>query len=76
MSRLCGTKDQLQPTRKEFISDSHFFRVTFRSNDIYDGLGFSAIYQFRKVEGLCLSDYSLRTEVCLYGYTTVKWTKN
>lgn len=49
MARLCGTKEEHQ--KKEVKSDGNFFRVTFKSNDVYDATGFQAFYQFRKYEG-------------------------
>ncbi len=50
MSRLCGQKMEQQ--KKEEHSDGNFFRVTFKSNDIYDATGFEAFYQFRKYDGM------------------------
>jgi len=50
MSRFCGTKDS-ESAKKAVNSDSNFFRVTFKSNAVYDATGFEAFYQFRKVEG-------------------------
>ena len=51
MKRLCGAKDQ------HFISSVHsdgsFFRVTFRSNDVYETTGFQAAYQFTTFQGQC-----------------------
>ena len=49
MSRFCGQKMEQQ--KKEVHSDGNFFRVTFKSNDIYDATGFESFYQFRKYEG-------------------------
>ena len=49
MSRYCGTKEET--SKKVVQSDNNFFRVTFKSNDVYDALGFEAFYQFRKYEG-------------------------
>ncbi|XP_075751159.1 suppressor of lurcher protein 1-like [Rhipicephalus microplus] len=40
--RHCGN---LRPTKIE--SDADFFRVSFKSNDKFDGTGFEAFYQFR-----------------------------
>jgi hypothetical protein len=40
--RKCGS--ERQPFR--LISDSYFFRVTFRSNDKFDGGGFYATFHF------------------------------
>ncbi|ESO13111.1 hypothetical protein HELRODRAFT_188109 [Helobdella robusta] len=47
MDRLCGT--DVVSKRKEISSDGNFFRVTFKSDDVYDGEGFEAAYQFRKI---------------------------
>lgn len=44
--RHCGNK---KPETIE--SDGDFFRITFKSNDRFDGTGFQAFYQFRGVEG-------------------------
>ncbi len=49
MSRFCGTKEE--HVKKTVNSDGNFFRVTFKSNDVYDATGFEAFYQFRKVIG-------------------------
>ena len=49
MDRYCGTSEAYQ--RKEIGSDGTFFRVAFKSNDIYDATGFSAFYQFRPIHG-------------------------
>ena len=48
MPRYCGKK-QGEPTEQ---SDGAFFRVTFRSNHIYDAQGFKAVYAFHKGESL------------------------
>ena len=49
MKRWCGHKEQ------HFVSTVHsdgsFFRVTFRSNDIYEAIGFEAFYQFTTFQG-------------------------
>lgn len=42
MPRSCGVK---KPTK--ISSDGEFFRITFKSNDKFDGTGFEAFYQFR-----------------------------
>ena len=44
MPRYCG---QLKDLSME--SDGPFFRVTFKSNDRFDGTGFFALYQFTPV---------------------------
>ncbi len=46
LSRHCGLK---QP--KTVDSEGDFYRVTFKSNDRFDGTGFEAFYQFRSQEG-------------------------
>ena len=46
MPRLCGTGVPL----RTFRSDASFFRVSFHSNDVYDGHGFQATYQFRDAD--------------------------
>ena len=38
--------------KKVLTSDGSFFRVTFRSNHVYDATGFEAFYQFRQIEGI------------------------
>ncbi|XP_054163934.1 bone morphogenetic protein 1-like [Oppia nitens] len=45
LSRHCGLK---QP--KTVDSEGDFFRVTFKTNDRFDGTGFEAFYQFRSQE--------------------------
>ncbi|CAG2162393.1 unnamed protein product [Oppiella nova] len=45
LSRHCGLK---QPKTVE--SEGDFFRVTFKTNDRFDGTGFEAFYQFRSQE--------------------------
>jgi len=49
MKRFCGEKHQ------HFVStvssDGSFFRVTFRSNDVFEATGFEAFYQFRTFQG-------------------------
>ena len=46
MKRLCAAKQQ------HFVnSDGSFFRVTFRSNHIFEATGFDAFYQFRTFNG-------------------------
>lgn len=42
LPRHCGTK---KPDKID--SDGDFFRITFKSNDKFDGTGFEAFYQFR-----------------------------
>ncbi|BFZ09778.1 hypothetical protein BsWGS_12817 [Bradybaena similaris] len=44
MTRLCG---QSPKEGRVIWSDGPFFRVTFKSNDIYDSTGFKATYKFR-----------------------------
>ena len=46
MPRYCG---QLKDVTSPMESDGPFFRVTFKSNDRFDGTGFFAIYQFTPV---------------------------
>ena len=48
MYRFCGTEEENQ--KKTVHSDGNFFRVTFKSNDVYDATGFEAFYQFMKQE--------------------------
>ena len=61
MYRFCGTEEENQ--KKTVHSDGNFFRVTFKSNDIYDATGFEAFYQFMKQEegeGMLLLSVGLR----------------
>ena len=44
--RHCGVKKP-----KVFESDGDFFRVTFKSNDKFDGTGFEAQYHFKPFIG-------------------------
>jgi hypothetical protein len=43
--RLCS--QQPNHTQHKIESDGAFFRVTFKSNHKFDGIGFDAFYQFR-----------------------------
>ena len=56
MTRFCGTRED-DKTKKEVKSDGNFFRVTFKSNDVYDSTGFEAFYQFRKYEGKHITSF-------------------
>ena len=49
MDRLCGSEDKHK--EKEIKSDGGFFRVTFKSNDVYDAIGFKAQYYFTTYQG-------------------------
>ena len=55
MYRSCGTMsmNHPDPQMKTVNSDGNFFRVTFKSNDVYDATGFEGFYQFRKYIGKC-----------------------
>ena len=44
--RHCGLKKP-----KIIESEGDFFRVTFKSNDRFDGTGFEAFFQFRNPKG-------------------------
>ncbi|KAH9505042.1 suppressor of los1-1 [Bulinus truncatus] len=44
MTRLCGSAPA---EKREIWSDGPFFRVIFKSNEMYDSTGFQAIYQFK-----------------------------
>ena len=46
---LCGNnRDPLiSPRMTTVTSDGNFFRVTFKSNDVYDATGFNATYVFK-----------------------------
>ncbi|CAL1541363.1 unnamed protein product [Lymnaea stagnalis] len=44
MTRLCG---QPPAEKREIWSDGPFFRVIFKSNEMYDSTGFQAYYQFK-----------------------------
>lgn len=52
--RLCG--ENVAPVA--FRSESNFYRVTFRSNEIWDQTGFTADYEFRSASGANRRDYS------------------
>lgn len=67
MPKLCNVNsNDLRP----FVSDGSFFRVTFKSNEFYDGIGFDAFYQFQQKQGqlLQLPDSRFRRQAIL-GYT-------
>ena len=49
MSPLCGNHVMTGTTFA--ISDGNFFRVSFKSNDVFDAVGFNAQYEFREFEG-------------------------
>lgn len=61
MKRLCGSDHQQIVVH----SDGSFFRVTFRSNDVYESTGFKAAYQFRAIEGTRHSLLLSQTQNCL-----------
>jgi len=50
MTRLCGPKSV--DVKNDILSDGNFFRVTFKSNDRYDALGFNAFYKFISIGGM------------------------
>ena len=50
MKRACGAQS-VGPVG----SDSSFFRVTFRSNDVFELTGFEASYQFTAFAGVTFS---------------------
>ncbi|KAK2141303.1 hypothetical protein LSH36_1123g00051 [Paralvinella palmiformis] len=58
MSRFCGIREG--ESKKKVHSDGPFFRVLFKSNDMYDAQGFEAFYQFVKVRG---KDFGIKTGV-------------
>ena len=66
MPRFCGKK-QGKPTLQ---SDGAFFRVTFRSNHVYDAQGFRAVYVFHKGKSklaiFCLCNCYKTSQICLY----------
>lgn len=41
--RYCGST---RPPRNVIVSESNYFRMQFLTNDIFDGTGFYAHYQF------------------------------
>jgi len=49
MSPLCGP--QVPPGSELVVSDGHFFRLSFKSNDVFDAVGFHACYEFVVYEG-------------------------
>jgi len=49
MSPLCGSHVMTGSTF--VVSDGNFFRVSFKSNDVYDAVGFNAYYEFRQFKG-------------------------
>lgn len=61
LGRMCG-KDWQQRNDRTFMSDNNFFRVTFKSNNVYDATGFSAFYQFRSNDNgqLCTCSFVLQ----------------
>ena len=58
MERFCGQEAK----KKKIISDNYYFRVTFKSNHIYDGYGFQAYYQFKSYGELSVGMY-----IAIYG---------
>ena len=60
MDRYCGTMEDSR--RKTVKSDGNFFRVTFKSNNVYDATGFEAFYQFRKYHGAFFT-FSLNSDL-------------
>ena len=51
MSRFCGESEYIKRAR----SDGSFFRVTFKSNAMYDATGFEASFDFQRYEGGSIS---------------------
>ena len=49
MSPLCGNHVTTGSTL--VVSDGNFFRVSFKSNDVFDAIGFDAYFEFRQFEG-------------------------
>src|SRR6218665_3875618 len=54
MTRMCGSSKDNRP--QSFISDGNFFRVTFKTNDLYDASGFNAMYHFRHTDDISKHD--------------------
>lgn len=48
LARFCGTRS---PVNEMIESERDFFRMVFHSNAMFDGTGFSALYQFTKQQG-------------------------
>jgi len=70
MRRMCGKKS---PNRRAAVtSDGSFFRVTFKSNDAYDAIGFEAFYQFHKYVGLLLYFAIVYTYCCYPEYYVIE----
>ena len=63
MSPLCGTA--VITGRTVEISDGNFFRVSFKSNDVFDATGFSAYYEFRQFQGKNEPFIDIRLRPCL-----------
>jgi len=54
--RMCGRNAQYTDV-EQFRSDSSSLYVEFRSNDVFDGTGFEATYQFYSpVQGTTITD--------------------
>jgi len=51
MTPLCGNEQEVMTGSTIVVSDGNFFRVSFKSNDRHDAIGFSAYYEFRQSEG-------------------------
>ena len=47
--RFCGVWEKGKT--KSFTSEGSYYRVTFHSNEVYDAMGFSATYEFKKKDG-------------------------
>ena len=60
MPRFCGQKN---PDQTSVTSDAAFFRVTFRSNQIYESKGFKGLYTFKLGTNI---DYMCYCELYLF----------
>ena len=67
MNRYCGSKEDAP--KKKVESDGSFFRVTFKSNDVYDAVGFEAFFQFKKPETEPIGSYHFLSHI-IYGFDT------
>uniref|UniRef100_A0A915PJW0 CUB domain-containing protein n=1 Tax=Setaria digitata TaxID=48799 RepID=A0A915PJW0_9BILA len=67
--RYCG---QVCP-RDSIISESNYFRMLFRSNDIFDATGFYAHYQFITEQISQINRVKVTTNACSFTTKSLKW---
>ncbi|KAL3998609.1 CUB domain family protein [Acanthocheilonema viteae] len=68
--RYCG---QICP-RDSIVSESNYFRMLFRSNDIFDATGFYAHYQFITEQASQINRVKVTTNGCSFARLPLTWS--